>query len=741
MTPDRFQQIEQLFEQACELPEAERIVFLETHCAGDDDLRAEVAALLKFDAAAPAAQIAGAIDRAASTVPPPKLETGEVGLQLGPYLLVRELGHGGMGSVYQAMRADGEFLHTVAIKLVKRGMDNESIQRRFRAERQILATLPHHNIARLLDGGTAPDGRPYLVMEYIDGLPLIEYAMSDNLGVRERIELFRPICRAVDFAHRQHVLHRDLKPGNIMVTSDGVPKLLDFGIAKVLMPEASPSGAFQTDHGMRLLTPEYASPEQLRGQELTPASDVFSLGVTLYHLLSGNKPFASARRNVNEPVPPASQAATDPQGRSTLAGDLDAILARAMHPDPSRRYATAGELESDLGRYLAGLPVEARPSTFLYRAAKWTRRHALPMVAAAGVALGIAAVSFRFWMERRDAVPPEALELCRQAELLARSDIRAAQPGQGLPVPLREATEKFQRAAALAPRYVPAWVGLASTAEFAIDYDTQRASDLGKLAESASLHALQLDPRTAAAHGIQGALKFRAWRFAGAATDFAHALEIEPRRPYMIADLADCLTLTGRSPEAITVLEKGLADPQMTQTSHGGNVRGQVILLASLAAHYRIAKRYTEAAERARQAVQLQGNYAPARLQLGMVLEESGDSAAAEREYLAAFSMRPSDQRTAAALGHLYARQKKQQDAEKMMEHLGRLRREGAAVECSVALIHAGWGNHEVAAAALEAAEQARESSLPHRFTDFRIRPMLVLPRVQAIARRLGISY
>jgi eukaryotic-like serine/threonine-protein kinase len=230
MTPERFASIDRLFEQALALPPGDRADFLHRECGQDNDLYTEVESLLAADQAAAGSLLAGAIEAAAAASLPEaqsQQQGVDCGLRLGPYLLVRELGRGGMGAVYQAIRSDGEFLQTVAIKLVKRGMDSESILQRFRAERQILAGLSHPNIANLLDGGTAPDGRPYLVMEYIEGQSLLDYAEERRLDVRARIELFRPICRAVAHAHRHHVLHRDLKPANVMVTSEGTPKLLE----------------------------------------------------------------------------------------------------------------------------------------------------------------------------------------------------------------------------------------------------------------------------------------------------------------------------------------------------------------------------------------------------------------------------------------------------------------------------------------------------------------------------------
>ena len=221
-----------------------------------------------------------------------------VGQRIGPYKVIREIAHGGMGAVYLAFRADDEYQKQVAIKLIKRGMDTDLIIRRFRNERQILANLDHPNIARLIDGGTTEDGLPYFIMDHVEGLPIDAYCDAHKLSIAEQLKLFRTVCSAVEYAHQHHVIHRDLKPSNILVTAEGVPKLLDFGIAKVLNPEPP----FQTVEsvGLRPMTPDYASPEQVRGETITPASDVYSLGVLLYELLTGHRPYRVKSRTPQE---------------------------------------------------------------------------------------------------------------------------------------------------------------------------------------------------------------------------------------------------------------------------------------------------------------------------------------------------------------------------------------------------------------------------------------------------------
>jgi tetratricopeptide (TPR) repeat protein len=338
-----------------------------------------------------------------SALDDPPLDLPE-GARVGPYRIQSLIGSGGMGSVYLAVRADGQFDQLVAIKLVKKGLDTAEVLDRFRRERQLLAGLAHPNIARLLDGGVTDDGRPYLAMEHVEGVPIDRYCAERGLPIDARLRLFCKVCGAVHFAHQNLVVHRDIKPGNILVTADGEPKLLDFGIAKVLRPEPTDRPE-QTIEDRRILTPGFASPEQVLGEPVSTASDVYSLGVVLYHMLTGASPYQfrehtheEFRRLVCETTPPSPTTAArradadlPHDAARRLRGDLENIVLMAMRKEPQRRYASVEQFAADIQRHLSGHPVIARPDTFGYRASKFLRRNALPAAAAAALLLAVLA--------------------------------------------------------------------------------------------------------------------------------------------------------------------------------------------------------------------------------------------------------------------------------------------------------------------------------------------------------------
>ena len=317
---------------------------------------------------------------------------------VGAYRIVSEIGRGGMGTVYLADRAGADFEHRVAIKLIGTSDEGDPLHQRFLAERRILAGLVHPNIARLLDGGVTGDGRPYLVMELVDGLPITEYCADRNLDVPARLRLFADVCAAIQYAHQSLVIHRDLKPSNILVSGDGQVHLLDFGIAKLIDPARTVT---ETRVESRMMTPAYASPEQVKGEALGTTSDIYSLGVLLYELLSGSAPYefpATSPLQVativceQDPPPPSARvAATDRRLAQLLGGDLDSIVLMAMRKEPARRYASADMLRQDVERHLAGLPVLAHRGNRRYRLQQFLRRHRVEAAAAAIVIVALVA--------------------------------------------------------------------------------------------------------------------------------------------------------------------------------------------------------------------------------------------------------------------------------------------------------------------------------------------------------------
>ncbi len=404
MTSDvkRLQRMRAVFNAVIDLPPAERGPALERLSDGDVALRREVEAVIvgsERTASALESPVVAIPDETATTA------TSLVGERIGPYTVVRLIGMGGMGAVYEATRADDQYQKRVAVKIVQRDIDSEVTLARFRRERQILASLEHPNIATLHDGGVMPDGRPFLVMEFVDGAPITAWCNARALPLHERIALFRQVCAAIHHAHKNLVIHRDLKPGNILVADDGTVKLLDFGIAKLLSSDDADGpdrGMPLTRGGARAFTPEYASPEQLRGETLTTASDLYSLGVVLFELLTGRRPHQAKSRALvdieravlDTPTPRPSSVLTDQMGqfitgqsaarlRQRIQGELDSITLTALHLEPGRRYPSVEAFSDDLRRYLDGLPVRAQRDWAGYRARKFVQRNKVATVTSA----------------------------------------------------------------------------------------------------------------------------------------------------------------------------------------------------------------------------------------------------------------------------------------------------------------------------------------------------------------------
>jgi tetratricopeptide (TPR) repeat protein len=382
MPIENWERIQDLFSAAVDLPPEDQARFLDQHCGPDHDVRREVESLLAADPKMGEKVFAAIETEAQSLVEVPT----PIGSRLGAYRVVKEIGRGGMGTVYLGTRDDELYQKQVAIKLIRHGMDTADVLDRFRHERQILANLDHPYIARLIDGGTAPDGRPFFVMDYVEGKPVDTFCRERGLDIPERCGLFLSICEAVSHAHRNLVVHRDLKPGNIFVTGAGTPKLLDFGVAKLLDANAE-SGSTET-MSAGLLTPEYASPEQVRGLAVTTATDVYSLGAIFYELLTGARAHAIHGRSALE----IQRAVCEEEIRRPslvnrrLDADLDNIVLMAMRKEPERRDQSVDQLSEDIRRHLKGLPVRARQDSLRYRASKFAKRN---RVAIAGAVLFI----------------------------------------------------------------------------------------------------------------------------------------------------------------------------------------------------------------------------------------------------------------------------------------------------------------------------------------------------------------
>ncbi len=421
---DRWERLQELFSRAVELPGPERPAFVAKETAGDTELRTELLELLACDnGGSRTGPLTLALGAALDTTTRDRRKA-LVGRVLGNYKLVSVLGHGGTGTVYLGERADRQYSAQVAVKIVDSGTMQGGLGLRFRAERQILASLNHANIARLIDAGETEEGNPYLVMEYVHGEPVDRYCDRRQLGVRERLQLFLDICSAVQYAHQNLVVHRDLKPANILVTAEGAPKLLDFGIAKLLDPGEAAAAMALTRMNDRLLTPEYASPEQILGRPVTTASDVYALGVVLYELLTGLRPYtvpASASQLelersicITDPLRPsaavkraresgplegqsemlavaAARRLTTDKLQKRLVGDIDAIVMRALRKEPQHRYNSIEQLASDVRRYLTREPVQARQGNWLYYSQRFIRRHAFGVTAGAAFVIFLAA--------------------------------------------------------------------------------------------------------------------------------------------------------------------------------------------------------------------------------------------------------------------------------------------------------------------------------------------------------------
>jgi serine/threonine protein kinase/tetratricopeptide (TPR) repeat protein len=605
---DRWQQVRQAFLEVCDLPPAQRRPRLDTLCAGDGELRAEVERLLESsDAAEP---FFDAPER-------PPAHPGEHGLanligqRLGAYRLVTLIASGGMSCVYRAERDDDAYDKTVAIKLIHPAMLTPAILERFNIESRALARLEHAHIARLIDAGTTPAGLPFLVMEYVEGSALSAYCDEHRLSTTARLRLFQQVCGAVAYAHRNLVVHRDLKPSNILVTEQGVPKLLDFGIAKLLPLEAGPGDAASvTTHPW--MTPGYASPEQIRGEPVTTASDVYSLGVVLYELLTGHRPYRVKTGSAlelertltyTEPALPSqvvwsTDEVTDGAGRTRtitpqqvsavrdgtperlsrrLRGDLDNIVLMALRKEPQRRYASPADLAEDIERFLSNCPVLARQDTVAYRTAKFVRRHVAGVCATALVVLAVLTATLgiawqaRVAREQRDAALAAEAEAQAVVRFLEDMLISVKPSNAGPDVRVRdvldEAAGKVERWDAVSPLVVARVRSTIGRAYASIGLSEQAEPHLRAALEIRARELGPAQPASIEAAGALGNLLAGMGRLKEAEPLLRQALagsralsgDDAPLREELEINLGDLLTERGALDEAGRLLREALA--------------------------------------------------------------------------------------------------------------------------------------------------------------------------------------
>jgi len=457
MTSSRWEHVQGLFLAASALEPEAQAAYLAEACAADPTLRDEVLALLRADRSSSDSGFISDVVAEAGADLAREAESRRIGERVGPYRLIREIGHGGMGTVYLAERVDEQYQASVAIKFVRGALAAPELARRLRAERQILSDLTHPNIAWLLDGGTAADGTPYLVMEYVDGEAIDRWCDRRGIGLTGRLSLFQQVAEAVQHAHQALIVHRDLKPSNILVTGDGTPKLVDFGIAKLLRDEAPDATAT-----LRVMTPAYAAPEQVRGQRITVATDVYALGGVLYRLLSGRRPVeitgaspGEMERRICEVMPPPpSVVAEGPAAawKRNLRGDLDTIVLKALRKEPERRYASVEQLADDIRRHQVGRPVRARADSWRYRAGKFVRRNRIAVGAAALVGMtllgGLGATLWQAQRANRARTAAEtALAQSDEVKNFLLSLFRANDPDEarGAQITVRELLDRGMR--------------------------------------------------------------------------------------------------------------------------------------------------------------------------------------------------------------------------------------------------------------------------------------------------------
>jgi serine/threonine-protein kinase len=552
MNSEQWQRVSAAFDELCDLPPAERETRLVALARDAADLEAQLRAMLSADADERGALAGGPLaledlDGLVSDQPEGSVGASlAVGRRVGPWRLLAPLGEGGMGEVWVAERADDTVEQRVAIKLLRRGLETDTLLRRFLRERQILARLTHPGIARLLDAGSTTDGRPFFVMELVDGRTITSWASERELGLEARLQLVIAVCNIVDFAHRNLVVHRDLKPSNMLVTRGGEVKLLDFGIAKLLEPQA---GTQMTELEARALTPAYAAPEQIRGEPATTGNDVYALGVLLYELLTAKLPHRRAARGLSdlgaeleqesvERPSSVARAAASPFARR-LAGDLDTIVLSALRKEPERRYAKVEQLADDLQRYLTGQPVSARADTFAYRTQKFLGRHRWAVVTAGLVAVTVALL-VGFYTARlaaeRDRARLEAEKARRvSAFLTSLFELSDVERTKGVKLSVRDIVDRgaarLKRDLASEPELAASMLSLIGNLYNHLDMQQQAVPLLEEALATRRRLVGPLHPEVAASERELGIVLKELGHGDRAAALLRHALSIEEREP------------------------------------------------------------------------------------------------------------------------------------------------------------------------------------------------------------------
>ncbi len=704
-----------MFELAAALPPGERDAWLNRECAGDTGLIEEVREMLAADERGGLVQ--EQVKAAASEFLGDTAKATPV-LRAGPYRLTRELGQGGMGTVYLGERDDGQYEAEVAVKLIRPGFDTAFFQARFKRERQALARLQHPNIARIFDSGTMEDGVPYIVMELVRGVPITSYARDRKLGLDQVLSLYLEVCSGVAHAHRKQIVHRDLKPGNIFVQEDGTPKLLDFGICKVL--EDATLGP-DTVAGEPMMTPEYASPEQIRGQPVTVASDIYSLGAVLYELLTNRPPHivssvtpAALVAIAEELIPAPSRVAKDTARASEMAGVLDQVVLKALEKKPERRYQSVDRLAEDLRRVLN------REHALSGSPPVWTRRAAIAGGAVMALASGVA--TWRLLTPGAKRVNVEQMPIF----LEAHRDLKVHVPGETPEGSLRRTRESirlFEQAAREAPDSAQVQSGLAEAYLGVADMDVPRFYDYMRLAKEAAERGLKLDEKLDDLHHSLGsALLFGEWKPDKALPEFARAAELNSKNSRAHRLRADILSMFGRYEEALAALNAVQAMSPL-DTEVGGE-------RASLYFRWR---HYVQAEQAARQTLAVDPNDDMSRWVLGMVFQYQGRLAEAEKLFRA---LPPRPSRYPVALGHLLASTGRVPEA---LAVISAIEQRGATSPSAIALIHAAAGSGDDALELLELALARRDINLLYVPMDPRYDSLRSHPRFVAIFRKIGL--